>query len=194
MRSRDSGIHEPRDQPESDSDSQIVARVQRGDVAAFDALVRKYLPRALGMARRILLDTHDAEDLVHDAFLRALDRIHTFDTRRPFAPWFFRLLVNAGLNARKSRALRAAEWLPTEIASSAEQPDEAVERQEIRERFSIALSRLPPRQRAVVTMFELDGLPTVEIATALGIAPETVRWHLSQARQTLRAALQDIRP
>jgi RNA polymerase sigma-70 factor (ECF subfamily) len=176
-----------------DEERRIVGRVQQGDVAAFDSLVRRYLDRALVVARRISGNAHDAEDLVQDSFIRALERIATFDNSRPFAPWFFRLLTNTGLNARRARAIRMTEPETVEVPAPHVDPYEAVERLEIRERFDAALAALPDRQRLVVSMFEVDGLSSTEIAEVLGIAPETVRWHLHQARRVLRAALAVIR-
>jgi len=170
-------------------DRELVERAQHGDGAAYDTLVRRHLARATAVARRLLGNIEDAEDLVQEAFVRALDRIATFDATRAFAPWFYRLLINAGLNARKARALRAAEPEQREFASRGASPLEMTERQEIRERFAAALHALPPRQRLVVSMFEVDELSTAEIADALGISRETVRWHHHQARQSLRKAL-----
>jgi RNA polymerase sigma-70 factor (ECF subfamily) len=72
-------------------------------------------------------------------------------------------------------------------------PDEVVERREIRERFDAALAALSPRQRIIVTWFEVDEVPSSEIAERLGIAQETVRWHLHQARLILRDALGIVR-
>lgn len=172
---------------------EIVARVQRGDVAAFDALVRRYIDRALVVAKRITGNTHDAEDLVQDAFMRALDRIASFDNSRPFGPWFFRVLTNAGLNARRARKLRATEPEALDAPSHDAGPDEMAERHEIRERFDAALASLSARQRLIVTWFEVDEVPSSEIAERLGIAQETVRWHLHQARRVLREALGIVR-
>jgi RNA polymerase sigma-70 factor (ECF subfamily) len=174
-------------------DRLLVSRVQQGDVPAFNALVQRYSRRAFIVARRILGDADDAEDLVQDAFIRALERISTFDTDREFAPWFFRLLTNLGLNARKSRALRRMEAEPPEVVSNDDGPDRLAERSEMRERFDVALAGLPARQRLIVSLYEVDGLPTGEIARMLEVTQETVRWHLHQARQTLRAALRALR-
>jgi RNA polymerase sigma-70 factor (ECF subfamily) len=171
----------------------LVDRVKQGDATAYDALVRRHLARATMVARRLLGNTEDAEDLVQEAFLRALDRISTFDQSRAFAPWFFRLLINTGINARKARALRAAEPERGDFPSKAANPLELAEREDLRERFVAALAALPPRQRLVVSMFEVDGLSTAEIAEALGISGETVRWHHHQARQSLRHALAAFR-
>src|SRR5829696_8148898 len=96
-------IAEPPDERE------LLVRVQGGDAEAFDLLVRRYLPRARRMARRLLQDPDDADDLVQDAFLRALERITTFDASRAFEPWFTRLLVNLGLDLRRKQAVRRTE-------------------------------------------------------------------------------------
>lgn len=174
-------------------DRELVERVRDGDASAYDALVRRHLGRATGIARRLLGNVEDAEDLVQEAFMRALDRLGSFDTTRSFAPWFYKLLINAGLNARKARALRAAEPERCDAPWRGASPLEVTERKEIRERFAAALAALPARQRLVVSMFEVDGLTTTEIAESLGITPETVRWHHHQARRALRAALVALR-
>ena len=171
------------------SDNALVIRVQRGDLTAFDTLVRRHTARAYVLARRVLGDADDAEDLVQDAFIRALDRIGTFDTERPFAPWFFRLLLNLGLNARKSRARRQLLPLPDDAPSRQDTPDRVAEQSEIRTRFIAALTKLPPRQRVIVSMHEVDAVSSAEIAHMLGVTQETVRWHLHHARRALRAAL-----
>ena len=170
-------------------DRELVERVKQGDAAAYDVLVRRHLARATAIARRLLGNIDDAEDLVQEAFMRALDRIASFDATRAFAPWFYRLLINTGINARKSRALRATEPERGDVATRGANPLEFTERKEIRERFAAALGALSPRQRLVVSMFEVDGLSTAEIAEALGISRETVRWHHHQARQSLRDAM-----
>jgi RNA polymerase sigma-70 factor (ECF subfamily) len=180
------------DSPEPD-DARLVERLRNGDQAAYDVLVRRYLPRATAMARRLLGDPDDAADLVQDAFLRALLHIESCDERRGFGPWFFRLLINTGLNARRARSRRATEPEDERAASTEPSPADTTERNEIRERFRAALENLPWRQRLVVAMFEVDGRSTAEIADALGITPETVRWHHHQARLRLRDALADLR-
>ena len=186
------GPSAPEEAPVAD-DRELIQRVKGGDASAYDALVRRHLARATNIARRLLGNVEDAEDLGQEAFMRALDRLGSFDTTRQFAPWFYKLLINAGLNARKARALRASEPERGDAPSRGASPLELTERREIRERFTAALAALPPRQRLVVSMFEVDGLSTTEIAESLGISPETVRWHHHQARLALRAALAALR-
>lgn len=172
----------------------ILARVQRGDVAAFDLVVRRYLRRAFAVAYRVLGHREDAEDLVQDAFLTALDRIGSFDLSRPFGPWFFRIVVNRGLNARKARAIRRTEPMPADALEAAEpSPAGMYERTEIRERFQAALAGLSQRQRLIVELADIDGMSGVEIAAMLGVSQGTVRWHLHMARHALRTALAPLR-
>ena len=171
----------------------LVLRVQAGETEAFDALVRGYVRRARAIARRLMQDPDDADDLVQDAFLRALERIDGFDAERPFGPWFFRLLVNAGTDTHRRRGVRRTEPEAADAPSRGPSPLQDAERSEIRERFAAALEGLPPRQRAIVWSFEVDGMTTDEIAQELGVAQVTVRWHLHQGRHALRQALGDLR-
>lgn len=176
-----------------DSERELVLRVQSGDTEAFGVLVRGYIRRARAIARRMMDDPDDADDLVQDAFLRALEKIEGFDAGRPFGPWFFRLLVNAGHDAHRRGNVRRTEPERHDAESHASSPLQDTERAEVRDRFESALSGLPPRQRAIVWSFEVDGMSTEEIARELGVAPVTVRWHLHQGRRTLRESLADLR-
>src|SRR5262245_7031763 len=87
-------------------ESRLIERIQRGDTLAFGELVRRYQRRAFAIAYRLLRHRQDAEDLVQDSFVAALERIDRFELGRPFAPWFFRLLVNRGHNALVARRVR----------------------------------------------------------------------------------------
>ena len=167
----------------------LVERVRRGDPAAFDALVNRYMRRAFGVAYRLMGQKEDAEDLVQESFLAVLQRIDTFQAGRPFAAWFFRILANRGLNARKSRSLRGTDAIPESAAAATPSPEREAERSELRENVQAALETLPGRQRAVVQLFELEGFGGPEIAEILEISEGTVRWHLHEARKTLRRAL-----
>ncbi|HUE97575.1 MAG TPA: RNA polymerase sigma factor [Longimicrobiaceae bacterium] len=172
------------------SDATLARQVQRGDPAAFDLLVHRHMKRAFGVAFRLLGHAEDAEDLVQDAFIAALTKIDSYDSSRDFAPWFYRILVNRCLNARKARARRAVSELPPDAASSGPSPLAEAERSELRDQLRVALARLPDRQRTIVAMFDIEGFSSPEIAEMLGISDGTVRWHLHQARRVLREALE----
>jgi len=170
-------------------DRELLARVQSGDAGAFDVLVQRYLPRARVLARRLMPDPDDADDLVQDAFLRALDRIATFDLSRAFGPWFTRLLINTGIDQRRKQTVRRTESQDPEMLPAQSSPYRDAERAALRELLDEALRRLPDRQRLIVSLFEIDGYSTEEVAHMLTVSQVTVRWHLHQARRTLREAL-----
>lgn len=175
---------------EPPTDTQLARRVQQGDSAAFDTIVTRHMQRAFAVAMRLLDQREDAEDLVQDAFIAALEKIDTYDHEREFAPWFYRILVNRCLNARKSRSRRSTFELGDDAASSGASPLLETERSELRTHLKQALDVLPERQRTIVTLFDIEGFTSPEVAEILGISDGTVRWHLHQARRVLREALE----
>lgn len=167
----------------------LVERVKAGDVAAFDRLVGEHMRRAFSVAYRLLGHREDAEDLVQEAFIAALEKIGTHQPGRAFGPWFYRILVNRGLNARKSRALRRTEALPEDVRALEPSPLRHAEQVQLREKLAAALADLPERQRQAIELFELEGFSGREIAEILELPDGTVRWHIHQARKALQDAL-----
>ena len=193
------GVARHSDDPElraSPDEVSIVRRVQRGDRAAFDALARRYAQRAFEIAYRVLGHRQDAEDLVQEAFMAALDGIQTFDAARPFGPWFARIVFNRGLNARRSRSARESHLRVAELRDDDAQSDAAnvpVERSEIMQAFTATLATLPEAQRMIVQLSDVEGRTSSEIGMLLEMPDGTVRWHLHQARKVLRQALEPLR-
>lgn len=174
-----------------DDELELVLRIQRGDRAAFDELARRYARRAFAVAYRILRQTQDAEDLVQDAFIAALDAINSFDSTRPFGPWFFKIVVNRSLNAASARSTRERHVSVIHLWNhDAGQVDfDPAERSEIRARFQAAIAMLPRHRRLIVELSDVDGRSSTEIGEMLDLPRGTVRWHLHQARKTLRETL-----
>lgn len=183
------GVSPPEGGP---ADAELVERVRAGDSKAFDTLVRRHLRRAFAIAYRLLGHREDAEDLVQDAFMTVLEKIDTFKAGREFAPWFNRIVVNRGLNARKARSIRKTELIPESTQANSPSPSGLAERSALRDQIRAALDKLPERQRAIVELFDLEGFSGAEIADMLEISPGTVRWHLHEARRALRAALRPL--
>jgi RNA polymerase sigma-70 factor (ECF subfamily) len=176
-----------------DDERRLLERVQAGEAGAFDELVRRYLRPAYAIAYRVLKQREDAEDVAQEALVATLETIHRFDTRRPFGPWLYRIVMNRALNARKSRSIRAAEPVAEDVVSPGESPEQASERSEARDRLDRALATLPERQALIVRLFELEGFSSAEIGSMLQLSDGTVRWHLHQARGALREALRAYR-
>ncbi|MEP6573278.1 MAG: sigma-70 family RNA polymerase sigma factor [Gemmatimonadota bacterium] len=168
----------------------LLTRVQRGELGAFDAIVRRYLRRGFAVAYRLVGDHHDAEDVVQEAFLAALTHIDSYDLSRRFAPWFYRIVATRSINHRRSRTLRRTEVLePDTRASNPDRPDRDAERNGLREDVGRALGALPEQQRLIITLFELDGFSGEEIGAMLDMPAGTVRWHVHLARRALRGLL-----
>ena len=174
-------------------DALLVERVLRGDAEAFGELVTRHSRRAFGVAYRVLQQREDAEDVVQDAFIRALQRIHTLDRSRPFAPWFYRILVNRALNYRRSRAIRTTEMIPSDARAATTAPDSDAERARLRDRLALALDALPEKQRTIVQLADLEEFTSAEIAEIMDMPDGTVRWHLHQARRALRQLLAPLK-
>lgn len=171
-------------------ESELVARVRNGDPEAFGEIVRRYQQRAYAVAHRLMRQREDAEDLVQDAFMAALDKLETFDERRPFGPWLFRILVNRGTSQLRARGIRVTEEIPATVGDESATPDRLAERAETAARVHAAIAELSDRQRLVIQLHEIDGFSSAELAEMLGIAEPTVRWTLHAARKRLRADLE----
>ncbi|MEE9230069.1 MAG: RNA polymerase sigma factor, partial [Acidobacteriota bacterium] len=160
----------------------LVERVRQGDDRAFEALVNRYADQAFAVAFGFLQHVQDSEDLVQDAFVRALERIDSLSPGSPFGAWFYRLVVNAALNRRRYLARRRTEAITADRAARGGDPDRASERAELRRRLAQALQTLPPELETVVILHDLEGFTHPEIAQVLGIPEGTCRSHLHRAR------------
>ena len=177
---------------ENVSDAELVDRARQGNGEAFGALVRRYLRPALAVAWEFAPSRDDAEDLVQDAFHRALRALPGFDESRPFRPWFFTILRNAGRNAAERHARWTSVPLPEEIPSEAADPEEMAQRAELREGIREGLAVLPPMQRACFRLCDIEGFDGNEVAEMLGLSAATVRTHRHRARAALREALRHL--
>lgn len=178
---------------EAMQDAQLVERVLHGDAEAFGSLVSRHMRRAFAIAYRILEHREDAEDVVQDSFMRALERIDQLDRGAPFRPWLLRVVVNQALNFRRARGVRATAQIPDTASAAGTLPDRAAENTDLRARLNAALNALPERRRTIVQLADLEGLRSQEIGQVMNLSAGTVRWHLHEARKTLRSALASIR-
>ena len=167
-------------------DEELARRTKDGDARAFDTLVRRYLRPALAVALEFADARDDAEDLVQEAFHRALRRMEDFDERRSFRSWFFTILRNLGRNLVAGRRRWQMGDLPETLAAEQRSPHDDAEWSETSDRVLAAIEGLPEMQRACLRLFDLEGFSNVEVADMLGINPGTVRTHVHRARRALR--------
>jgi RNA polymerase sigma-70 factor, ECF subfamily len=185
-----------------DEDLALVQRVQAGDMAAFDALTRKYRERIYSIVYNITSNREDAADLTQDAFVRAFTSISSFKCRSSFYTWLYRIAVNTALSHIKRNRLRRffsfdlinEELAPSEIVETLSQKgpggDRATQLSELQEKLNESLQKLSPKHRTVVILFEIEGLNHQEIAEVMHTSEGTVRSRLHYAKQQLQADLQ----
>jgi RNA polymerase sigma-70 factor, ECF subfamily len=175
--------------PDTAGDAVLLLRVRRGDLEAYGELVQRHSRRAYSIAYGILHHRQDAEDVVQDAFTRALQRIDDVDTSRPFHPWLYRIVLNLAISFRRSRHVRRTSELHEQMRSADEGPDALAERVGLRARLLKALDALPEQQRHVVLLADVEELSSSEIGEILRMPPGTVRYQLHRARRSLREVL-----
>ncbi len=171
-----------------DSDEALMARVARGDEPAFRQLARRHLPAAVALARRVLGNAADAEDVAQEAMLRVWVNAPRWQPLALFRTWFRRIVVNLCLD-RKRRAPWVELEAAGEIADPAADAGEAIERSERDELVQAAIARLPERQRIAVVLTYNEGLSNAEVADALDTSVSAVETLLVRGKQNLRRAL-----
>jgi RNA polymerase sigma-70 factor (ECF subfamily) len=188
-----------------ESDAELVARLQRGDDAAFELMVRRHGGRLLAVARRLLGDDADAQDAVQDAFIRAFKAIGSFEARSQLSTWLHRILVNTALMKLRERRRRPTgsidELLPTyaedghQAVPARDWSDALLERKETAGIVREAIDRLPDQYREVLVLRDIEDHDTSETAELLGTTPNAVKVRLHRARQALRTLLdQEFQP
>lgn len=173
-------------------DSQLVLRLQDGDLEALGRLFDRHRQMVYRTALAITGDPEIAADLLQDVFLRLHRFAHRIDPQRPLKPWLYRVTVNISYTY-----LRRRRWLPVpiddllqQVGTSKASPERQVERREAREVVFSALTRLPPTQRVVVVLYYLNNLSLKDIAEILKCPVGTIKSRLFYSRENLRKILE----
>ena len=173
------------------TDRDLILQTRRGDAvsrAAFGELVTRYQTSVFNVCYRILHERGEAEDLAQETFIRAYDRIHTFDIEREFGPWIRRVAANLCLNAIEA-SKDTAELDDERDADSAQLPEAVYEVRERSATIRSALASLPAHYRVVVELRHFQELSYEEIAAELKIPLSDVKSHLFRARKILAEKL-----
>lgn len=189
--------------PESDPDLACVEQAQRGHGPAFDELVRKYSEKLFGLVYHMTGHKEDTFDLLQEVFSKAYHSLRKFRGQSSFYTWLYAIAVNTTLNHLKKRNRQAAYSLqemsdaiftdPALVESGYHvDPERRSSVRELQKKLNEALQGLSDSHRAVVTMFDIQGLPHAEIATILGVSEGTVRSRLHYAHQQLQSQLQQF--
>jgi RNA polymerase sigma-70 factor (ECF subfamily) len=181
------------------SDEEVVERVLAGEVELFEILMRRYNQRLYRVARAILVDDAEAEDVMQDAYVRAYSHLGQFAGRSSFATWLTRIAVHEALaRARRGRRLVKIEDLASHKESAMDaisSPEAGPEQRAIDRDFQgvleTAITALPESYRSVLVLREVEGLSTAEAAESLGITEGLVKTRLHRARAALRREMEN---
>jgi RNA polymerase sigma-70 factor (ECF subfamily) len=171
-------------------ESELAERARRGDVAAYEDLVRRYQDVAFRAAYLVSSDPQEAEDAAQEAFIKAFYALGRFKPGAPFRPWLLRIVVNEARNRRRSAGRRAR--LALEVAGvrpsddAAPSPEAAALASETARELLDSLAELDEGDRLVIAYRYFFEMSEAEMAAALDCRPGTVKSRLSRALSRLR--------
>jgi RNA polymerase sigma factor (sigma-70 family) len=178
----------------ADPDEDLVRRVGQGDPAAIQAMVARKLPRMLALARRMLGDAVEAEDVAQETLLRAWRQAPRWAPGRArFDTWLHRVALNLCYD-RLRRRREISTDSPPDRPDEGAAPDRGLLAADVGARVEAALARLPDRQREAIVLCHYQELTNIEAAALMEVSVEALESLLSRGRRALRLALADIRP
>jgi RNA polymerase sigma-70 factor, ECF subfamily len=187
----------------AESDASLVERIQKGDSAAFDALMERYEGKVYRLATGLMKNRDDALDAVQDAFLSVFRKIGSFRGESAFSTWLYRIALNAVLMRLRSRGRHQATELTdggvafdastgqalSSVPDWSERADEAVLRKELGKVIQDAVAAMPEEYRVIFTLRDVENLPNQQVAEILGLSLAATKTRLHRARLHLRERL-----
>jgi RNA polymerase sigma-70 factor (ECF subfamily) len=174
------------------TDEAVVRAVLDGQTALFEVLMRRYNQRLYRVARGLVRDADEAEDVVQEAYLKAYTHLDQFANRARFSTWLTKIAVYEAL----ARARRQASFVEegedndmTAIRSAGPDPERQAETSELRSLLEGAIDALPAAYRSVFVMREVEQLSTTETAECLDVSEDAIKMRLHRARAMLRTDL-----
>jgi RNA polymerase sigma factor (sigma-70 family) len=173
-------------------EDELILRVARGDAQAARDLVAEKLPRVLNLARRMLSDPVEAEDVAQETFLRAWKAARTWRPGKArFDTWLHRVALNLCYDRLRMR--RRAGGEPPDQPDEGPGPERGLHAADVGRRVERALRVLPARQREAITLVHYQELSAADASALMGVSIEALESLLSRGRRALRAALLDLR-
>jgi RNA polymerase sigma-70 factor (ECF subfamily) len=179
------------------SDESVVKLVLKGDAELFEIIMRRHNQRLYRIARAVVRDDAEAEDVMQDAYVRAYENLAQFEGRASFSTWLCRITFYEAL-ARVRRRKRVQELdgiskseretMPS-LQCSAPSPEQEASNSEVRRLLEEEVEALPESYRTVFVLRDVEEINTAEVAEILNVTPENVKMRLHRARAVLRKKL-----
>jgi RNA polymerase sigma-70 factor (ECF subfamily) len=175
-------------------DEDVVSRVLAGETALFEVIMRRYNQRLYRIARIILQNDGEAEDVMQDAYVRAYEHLSQFAGKAAFSTWLTRIALHEAL-ARKKRRARTEELdamqekkgdaIPM-LKSSNPDPEQQAAQSQVRELLEDAVQALPEPYRVIVMLRDMEEMDVAATAEILGVSVAVVKTRLHRAHAVLR--------
>ncbi len=177
----------------NDPDAELVARAGAGDRAAASLLIARHLPKMLALARRMLGEGAEAEDVAQDTFLKLWTQAARWRPGQArFETWLYRITLNGCYDRLRKRKTARLEDVPPPLDPTPG-PDRLAASGQAGAALASALQALPERQRAAILLCHVDGCGNIEAAEILGVSVEALESLLTRGRRTLRERLKAYR-
>ena len=185
-----------------ETDQQLVERVQKGDKRAFDLLVLKYQHKMISVVSRYVRDSHEVQDVVQEAFIKAYRALGNFRGDSAFYTWIYRIAINTAKNYLVSRGRRppasdvdvadAEYYSGSDLLKDVDTPEANYFRDELQSAVDQAIRDLPEDLRTAVTLREMEGLSYEDIADVMGCPVGTVRSRIFRAREAIEKRIEPL--
>jgi RNA polymerase sigma-70 factor, ECF subfamily len=172
--------------------AELVDRSLNGDVSAFRSLLEMYQQYAYAVAFRLLRDADNARDIVQEAFIRVWNHLHRYRPEVKFTTWLYRIVVHLCYDRMKMEARRTTRQNNFATDTVIRDIHQDVENADLREHVLSEAKKLPPQQRLVFHLRDIQDFSIEEIADMVGISINSVKANLCYARRRIRVALEQM--
>lgn len=177
-------------------DEEIAALVRAGDIDFFGVLIRRYKEKMIRYARKFLSDHEDINDIIQEIFIKAYANIQSFDTKRKFSSWLYRIAHNELVNALKKRKKNTLPLFELDTFLPHGLQDDSlsqnIDRQDIQKMINKCLDRLEPKYREPIILYYLEDLSYKEIAEVMRVPISTVGIRIKRAKEIMKSIFKKL--
>jgi RNA polymerase sigma factor (sigma-70 family) len=179
-----------------EKENEVIGRIIKGEKELYEVIMRKYNQRLYRIARSIIKNESEIEDVLQETYIKAFIHLDQFEGRSQFSTWLTRILINqANACLLKKKKLQnsvsnnISENIKDEMSSIDAGPDQQMVNKELKKYLEDAIDHLPENLRAVYIMREVEGLNVAETAECLNLSPENVKTRLHRSKAMLKDLL-----